>query len=281
MSSSPSSSPEPTTIPGRFAGSVVLITGAAQGQGRSHALRFAREGADLLLIDLTPSGDSDPLAEVAAEVRETGRRCAALHADIVDEAALRAAVAQGQAELGPIDIAVANAGITQRKASLEIDEEDWNRMLAVNLTGTWNTVRAVLPGMRERGGGSIVVIGSIAGARAMPELAHYTASKHGVAGLVKALAMEFGPDSIRVNAVLPTRVLTPMLASPEVLRRMRPDLSEPTLDDVRDQLTGSHALPVPWVESADITAAVCWLASAEARYVTGVELPVDAGALLR
>jgi (+)-trans-carveol dehydrogenase len=268
-------------VPGRFDGAVVLVTGAAQGQGRNHALRFAREGADVVLVDLPPADGDERLASVAAEVESHGRRAVVAGVDIVDREALADAVGRAESDLGPVSVAVANAAITQRKPSLEITAEDWQRMLDVNLTGTWNTARAVLPGMQARGGGAIVMIGSIAGTKAMAELAHYSATKHAVAGLVKSLALEFGAHGIRVNAVLPTRVLTPMLESPGVLRRMRPDLPEPTLDDVRDLLSGTHALPVPWVESDDITAAVCWLASDEARYVTGVELAVDAGARLR
>jgi NAD(P)-dependent dehydrogenase (short-subunit alcohol dehydrogenase family) len=272
--------PETATTPDRFAGSVALVTGAAQGQGRSHALRLAREGADLVVLDRPDERSQELLAETASAVSALGRRVFAGGADIADGEALASVVRRAEAELGTVDVAVANAAITQRKAALDVTTDEWDRMVGINLGGAWNTVRAVLPSMREAGRGTIVMIGSIASVKAMPGLAHYAAAKHGVAGLITSLAAEFGPDGIRVNGVLPTRVLTPMLQAPATLKGFRPDLDEPTLDDVRELLSATHPLRVPWVESGDITAAVCWLASDEARFVTGTLLPVDAGALL-
>lgn len=230
-------------------------------------------------VDLLASDGSDPLVTVAAAIAELGRRAVVRHVDIVD-GALREAVVDAETKVGLVNVVVANAAISQRAPFLEISEQDWNRMVAVNLTGTWNTPRAVLPAMRERACGVIVLIGSIASSRGMAELAHYSASKHGVAGLAKSVAPEFGVDGIRVNAVLPTRGLSPMLAFPALRRRLRLDLPDPRLEDARDLHARRHVLPVPWVESAAVTAAVSWLASDEARSVTGAELSVDAGALL-
>ena len=261
------------TVRGRFAGRVALVTGAARGQGREHAVRFAREGADLILTDLrAPDEEPDGLAATAALVGQAGRRVAARAADVRDESMLRAAVADGVRELGRLDVAVANAGVLSVAPSLEETAEGWQRTLDVNLTGAWNTARAALPYLIEGGGGSIVVVGSTQAFKVSANLAAYVASKHGVVGLAKALALEFAEHNVRVNSVHPTTVWTPMIADVAPA-----GMSEAQL---RTHYRTANALPVPWIEPVDVSNAILFLASDEARYVTGASLPVDAGALL-
>ena len=264
---------------GRLAGRVALVTGAARGQGRAHALRLAHEGADVIAADLEApdAAGAGPLArdfaETVEQVRASGRRIVAGAADVRDPAQLRALVDDGVARLGRLDVVVANAGVAASAGVLEETEESWERTLAVNLTGVWRTCRAALPHMLAGGrGGAIVAIGSTMAVKAAPRLASYVASKHGLAGLVQALALELAPQRIRVNLVNPTVVDSPMLAelAPAGLDR----------DALAERHRAVHALPVPWVEPADVSAAVAFLASDEARHVTGAALAVDAGALL-
>lgn len=270
---------------GRFDGSVVLVTGAAKGQGRSHAVRFAEEGADLVLVDVAADlpgvpyaqGTAEQLEETAALVEEAGRRAVVARADVRDRAALDAAVRAGVDALGPLGVVVANAGVVQIKPAAEVTVEDWATVVGINLTGTWNTVQLALPHLAP--GASVIVTSSAAGAKGVPHMSHYSAAKAGLLGLVRSLAAELGPQGIRVNAVLPTTVDTDMVRWSYPM--FRPDLPEPGPADVRDAFAALNVLPVPWIEPADVTAAVLWLASAEARYVTGVTLPVDAGTLVR
>lgn len=260
---------------GRLAGRVALVTGAARGQGRVHAVRLAEEGADVIATDLrSPEADPEGLAQTAAEVEARGRRVVARAADVRDEEQMRAVVAQAVAELGRLDVVVANAGVATMQPSLDPDGgETWRLALDVNLTGPWNTARAALPHVIEGGrGGSIVVIASTQSYKASPGMAGYAASKAGVLGLVRTLAIEFAEQMIRVNSVHPTTVWSPMLA----------ELAPPGFDERqrRDFFRPVNALPVPWVEAEDVSNAVLFLASDEARYITGAALPVDAGALL-
>jgi SDR family mycofactocin-dependent oxidoreductase len=256
----------------RFAGRVALVTGAARGQGRAHAVRLAQEGADVIVTDLAARDDADGLAATAAEVERTGRRTYAGAADIRDGDALRAVVDAGVAALGRLDVVVANAGVVDVGPALDVDDEAWRRTVDVNLTGAWNTCRAALPHLLAAGGGAIVLTGSTQAVRPTPGVVAYAASKHGVTGLMKALAIELAEQGVRVNAVHPTTVRTPMLDS----------YSQGMSDEQRAaHFTYVNALPVPWVESDDVSNAVLFLASEEARYVTGAELLVDAGAMLK
>ncbi|MFF0817818.1 mycofactocin-coupled SDR family oxidoreductase [Rhodococcus sp. NPDC003318] len=257
----------------RMAGKVALITGAGSGMGRSHAVRLAQEGADVVALDLSAAA----LDETARQVRETGCRVVTAVADVRDADALRDAVAAGVDALGPLDVVVANAGICDNPGpAWTIEDAVWHRTLDVNLTGVWHTVTAAVPAMRPSGG-SVVVVGSTAGIKAVAGAAHYTASKHAVIGLTRTLANELGPKSIRVNALLPGAVGTAMTLNPATFARLCPDVENPTERDAAEVLGRNHLLPVPWVDAVDVSNALLFLASDEARYVTGTELVVDAG----
>ncbi len=264
---------------GSLSGRVAFITGAARGQGRSHAVQLAEAGADIIAVDLCaqigsvpyPMATPDDLAETVKEIESLGRRIVARVADVRDEQALAAAFASGVAELGPADIVVANAGI----APLSVDEAEgvWSDVVDVNLTGIFHTVEVAKPTLLARGGGSIVMVGSAAGlsgamSGSRAELA-YTAAKHGLAGLMKAYANALAPQSIRVNAVHPTGVATPML------------MNQATADFFAANPEGAsrlgNALPVDLIDPIDVSRAIVWLVSEEARYVTGVDLPIDGG----
>ncbi|WP_068184042.1 mycofactocin-coupled SDR family oxidoreductase [Mycobacterium sp. UM_CSW] len=276
---------------GRVAGKVAFITGAARGQGRSHAVRLAQEGADIIAIDVCgpidnlayPHSTPEDLAETADLVKGHNRRIVTAQVDVRDYDALKAAVDGGVEQLGRLDIVVANAGIGTFGNKLhKIRENVWQDMIDVNLSGVWHTVKAGVPHIiaGERGG-SIVLTGSVGSHKAMAYTGHYIAAKHGVIGLMRAFAVELGQHMIRVNSVHPSQVNTPMTMNDVTFRLFRPDLENPGPEDFAPFSQMTHTLPVPWVEAADISNAVLFLASDESRYVTGVSLPVDAGALLK
>jgi SDR family mycofactocin-dependent oxidoreductase len=278
---------------GRVEGKVAFITGAARGQGRAHAVRLAEEGADIIAVDLAPDtamtsvayamATTDDLTQTAKLVEGLGRRVVTAYADVRDQAALNAVAAKGVEAFGHIDIVAANASIlASGDLTWEVPEERWTDSLDINLTGVWRTMRAVVPGMIAAGrGGSIIITSSTAGLRAAARTAAYSSSKHAVVGLMRTLAIELAPHFIRVNTVHPTTVATDMILSPSRFKRYRPDLDEPTVEDVAEVLQPLNLLPVPWLEAQDVSNAVLWLASDEARYVTGVALPVDAGATIK
>jgi (+)-trans-carveol dehydrogenase len=275
----------------RLDGKVAFITGAARGQGRSHALRMAEEGADIIGVDLCApirsiSAYEFPttadLEETARLVEALDRRCVVRQADVRDTAQLTAAVEAGVAELGRLDIAVANAGIFSLGSALEIDEQQWDDVLDVNLTGVWKTVKAALPAIRQNGtGGSIVLISSLAGHKGVPNTAHYAAAKHAVIGLTRVFANEFAPEFIRVNCISPNSVDTPMIQNEATYKLFAPDVEHPQQADVVDAFASLNALPIPFLDARDISNAVVYLASDEARYVTGSVLNVDAGAAVK
>ncbi|MBN9110270.1 MAG: mycofactocin-coupled SDR family oxidoreductase [Pseudonocardia sp.] len=275
---------------GRVRDKIALITGAARGQGRSHAVRLAEEGADVILVDacaplstvdMYPLATPDDLDETVASVEKTGRRAVARIADVRNTDDLRAAIDDGAAELGGIDIVVANAGIATYGMSWEITEEMWQQMLDVNLTGVWHTATAALPHLRARGGGSMVFTSSIGGLKGIMQVAHYVAAKHGMVGLMRTMANELAGERIRVNTVHPTNVDTHMIQNPGTWGMFAPGDPEPTQEKAMAGFTSLNAMDVPWVEPIDISNAVLFLASDEARYITGVTLPVDAGANIR
>ncbi|MEU6700543.1 mycofactocin-coupled SDR family oxidoreductase [Pseudonocardia sp. NPDC046786] len=273
---------------GRIAGRVALVTGAARGQGRSHAVRLAQEGAAVIAVDICRQIDSVPyllatstdLERTAEEVRAVGGRVVTVEADVRDPVALRAAVGTGVERLGRLDIVCANAGILSFGGADELEPAAWRDMIDVNLTGAWNTAQAAIPHLGDGGTGSIVLTSSAAGVRARPNLAHYVTAKHGLTGMMRSLAVELAPRMIRVNCVLPTGVDTDMVTNPAMCALFRPDLPDPGPDDIRDRCREMNAMPVPWVEARDVSNAVLFLASDEARFVTGALLPVDAGATL-
>lgn len=278
---------------GRVEGKVAFITGAARGQGRSHAVRLAEEGADIIAVDICgpiktittyPAATEEDLAETESLVEALDRRIVTRIVDLRDREALNAALAAGVAELGRLDIAVVNHGIAS--VSLEgtaaITPEMWQETIDINLTSVWNSTTAVTPYLQAAGGGSIVItISAVAGYKAYANLGHYVAAKHGVQGLMRALALELGPDNIRVNGILPTQVNTPMVMNDHVWKLFGADPDNPTVDAFAAASQAGHVLPVPYVEPIDISNAVLFLASDEARYITGVSLPVDCGVLIK
>ena len=277
---------------GRVEGKVAFITGAARGQGRSHAIRLAQEGADIIAVDLAgqvgsvdyPMSTPDDLAETVKEVEALDRRIVATQADVRDYGALKQALDNGVAELGRLDIVSANAGIASYGRAEELPEQTWQDMIDINLTGVWHAVKAAIPHLRAGGrGGSIILTSSTAGLMALENTGHYVAAKHGVVGLMRTLALELAPDMIRVNSVHPTGVDTNMIQNAATYALFAPDLAENdrTKEQLGERFQALNALPIPWVEPVDISNAVLWLASDESRYVTGVTLPVDAGSLIK
>jgi (+)-trans-carveol dehydrogenase len=276
---------------GRVEGKVAFITGAARGQGRSHAVRLAQEGADIIAIDIckpiegVPIAPSTPedLAETADLVKGQNRRIVTAEVDVRDYDALKAAVDSGVEQLGRLDIIVANAGIGNGGATLDkTSERDWTDMIDVNLAGVWKTVKAGVPHVLAGGrGGSIILTSSVGGLKAYPHTGHYVAAKHGVVGLMRTFAVELGQHMIRVNSVHPTNVNTPLFMNDGTMRLFRPDLKNPGPDDMAPVAQMMHVLPIGWVEPEDISNAVLFLASDESRYITGVTLPIDAGSCLK
>ncbi len=276
---------------GRVEGKVAFITGAARGQGRSHAVRLAQEGADIIAIDAcekqrhTPvvGATEEDLAETVRLVEELDRRIVARKADVRSQEQLDAVVAEGIAQFGRLDIVSANAGIAMLPAaSQDTSDEDFVDMLNVNLAGVWRTAKAAIPAMIEAGnGGSIVLTSSAAGLQAYANASSYVSAKHGVVGLMRTLALELAPHRIRVNSIHPTQVDTPMIMNDTIMRLFRPDVENPTVEDFAVASQTMNALPIPWVEPVDISNALLFLASDEARYITGVPLPVDAGCLIK
>ena len=275
---------------GRVQGKVAFITGAARGQGRSHAIRLAQEGADIIAVDICADVPGIPyqgataadLAETVKQVEALDRRIIAAKADVRDYDRLKAVLDDGVAQLGKLDIVSANAGIgTSPHPSWELDEETWRTMIDINLTGVWHTAKAAIPHLIANDAGSIILTSSAAGLQAYENIAHYVSAKHGVVGLMRTLALELAPHHIRVNSVHPTQVDTPMIQNEATWRLFRPDLDHPTEADFAPASQAMNALPIPWVDPVDISNAVLFLASDEARYVTGVAFPVDAGAIIK
>jgi SDR family mycofactocin-dependent oxidoreductase len=275
---------------GRLDGKVAFVTGAARGQGRSHALRLAQEGADIIAIDIAEQMGSvpyamstpDDLAETVKQIEALDRRIIATQADVRDYAAVKSALDDGVAQLGRLDIVSANAGIFSFGTMEELEDDVFKDMIDVNLTGVWRTVKAAIPHLKEKGG-SIVLTSSTAGLEGMENIGHYAAAKHGVVGLMRTLALELAPNMIRVNSVHPTSVDTDMIQNSATYALFAPDLpeNERTKEALTARFQTLNALPIPWVESVDISNALVFLASDEARYITGVALPIDAGHLVK
>ena len=277
---------------GRVEGKVAFITGAARGQGRAHAVRLAQEGADIIAVDICKKIDTvdliaastpEDLAETADLVKGHNRRIYTAEVDVRDFEALKAAVDTGVEQMGRLDIIVANAGIGNGGQTLDkTSEVDWTAMIDINLGGVWKSVKAGVPHILAGGrGGSIILTSSVGGLKAYPHTGHYVAAKHGVVGLMRTFAVELGAQNIRVNSVHPTNVNTPLFMNEGTMKLFRPDLENPGPDDMKVVGQLMHTLPIGWVEPEDVANAVLFLASDEARYITGVALPVDGGSCLK
>ncbi|OHT73236.1 3-ketoacyl-ACP reductase [Mycobacteroides chelonae] len=276
-------------VTGRLAGKVALVTGAARGIGRAQAERFAQEGADVIALDIcapvhttvTPPATRADLDRTADLVESQGQRVIPGVVDVRDLRALETFVTDAVTAFGGLDVVCATAGISSRSMLTEMSESVWQTMLDVNLTGVWHTTRAAIPHLISRGGGSMVLVSSIAGLRGLVGVSHYVAAKHGVVGLMRSLASELAPHKIRVNTVHPTNVDTPMIQNDHVRRMFRPDLEEPAREEFAHAAKTMNMLDLPWVQPLDIANASLFLASDEARYITSVALPVDAGSTQR
>ena len=276
----------------RVKGKVAFVTGLARGQGRSHAMRLAEEGADIIGIDLCEDIPENPpyhgsteedLAETVRLIEGLDRRIVVQKGDVRDYEAVKSAVDAGVAEFGRLDIVAANAGIGSKPFTIDvITAAQWDEMIGINLTGVFHACKASIPHIVAGGnGGSMILTSSVTGQRGYANYGHYNAAKHGVLGLMRTLANELGAESIRVNSIMPTQVATDMALNPTIFKLFCPDVENPTQDDFAPISQAMHTLPIPWVQPRDISNALLFLASDEARYITGVALPVDAGCLVK
>ncbi|MCU1624308.1 MAG: short-chain dehydrogenase/reductase [Frankiales bacterium] len=277
----------------RMHGKVALITGAARGQGRAHALRLAEEGADIIAVDICETPDSmnyplatdEDLAQTVKGVEALGRRIVARKGDVRIKADLVATVEAGLAELGRLDVVVANAGVTAMNSPTLL--QAFVDGVEIDLVGVLHTVSATLPHLTA--GASIIITGSTAGLmkglvdnpKIGPGGAAYAWSKRTLASYVESIALQLAPSMIRVNAVHPTNTNTALLHNDDIYRAFRPDLKQPTREDAMLAFPAMQAMPIPYVEPEDISALVAFLASDESRYMTGLNLRVDAGAMLK
>jgi (+)-trans-carveol dehydrogenase len=274
---------------GRLAGKVAIISGAARGQGRSHALALTREGAQVAIFDVCeqlpttdiPMSSPEDLAETVRQVEEVGGTPLALVADVRSSEQMRSVVEQTLNAFGRIDIVVANAGIDGIEPTLSMRDEVWDEMIAVNLTGVFRTIQPALKPMIEQGeGGSIIITSSCAGLTPYPNHAHYGATKFGVIGIMKCLALELAGHRIRVNALAPSAVRTPMALNSTIFELFtgRADATEAETAPLFERM---NLISEPWIEPEDVSSAVMWLASDESRFVTGVTLPIDLGFMIK
>jgi SDR family mycofactocin-dependent oxidoreductase len=270
----------------RFEGKTVFITGAARGQGRSHALGFAREGADVVAVDIAdqidgleyPLADPVDLEETAAAVGEIGAECLTVQADVRDRAAIADAVEQAVSRFGGIDIVIANAGICTYGSLVDQDHHDWDITVGTNLTGVWNTLKPAVPHLIERGhGGRVVVTASSLVRHPQPNIVAYTAAKFGLIGIVKGLSRELIEHGITVNAVNPGIVNTTMGLNEGAYKLFVPGKPNPTREDAEEVMVMIGANGDPYVEPQDITDGVLFLASPEAQKISGMQLDVSGG----
>jgi SDR family mycofactocin-dependent oxidoreductase len=271
---------------GKLDGQIALITGAARGQGRAHAVRLAGEGASIAACDIA-NGSSvglpyalateEDLAETARLVEEHDQRCLTVTVDVSDGAQMKAAADQAVSEFGHIDILCANAGVYSFAPIASLPQDEWHRVIDTNLTGVFQSIQAVLPHMISRESGCIIATSSMAGKGGFPNVGHYAATKWGVIGLVKSVAMEVAALGIRANAVCPTSVDTPMIRNEDFNRAFRPDLESPTFEDASEVMVQISPMNMPYLQAADVSGTVLFLCSDDAKYITGETICVAAG----
>jgi SDR family mycofactocin-dependent oxidoreductase len=275
---------------GQLDGKVAFITGVARGQGRSHAQALAREGANIIGLDMCAKPSTTAYDGATEEdLQETVRLVKAVGGDIIAEVAdtrdyeqVKAVFDRGVERFGRVDIVIPNAGICSGAKTWDISPEDWREMIDINLNGVFYTVKAAVPTLISQGdGGSVVFIGSTEALKGAENISSYAASKHGVTGLMTSLARELGQYDIRVNSVNPTCVDTHMINNDFVYGLFRPDLDKPTREDVVGTFSGTHILPVPWIEPGDVSNAILYLVTDPGRFVTATTLVIDAGFLVK
>lgn len=272
-----------------FEGTVAFVTGAARGQGRSHAVAFAERGADVAICDRCsdsqgvayPLGTEEELAETVRQIEVLGGKVISATVNTEDRTALDGFVTRTEKEFGRIDIAVANAGVSGMSPITDHDQAVWDDVVGPNLHGVFNTLAAVAPGMAQRGYGRIVTISSMMGRSSAPNQAAYCASKWGVIGMTKSAAQELAPQGVTVNAVAPGNIDTAMVRNQRLYDIVRPDLENPTWDDVASALQQLHAQPVALLDPFEVTRAVLFLADDASEHISGIVVPVDAGAASR
>lgn len=271
---------------GKLEGKVALITGGARGQGRSNAITLAREGANIVICDIAADefetipyslGSGEQMNETVRLVQELGRRCVAIKADVRDSHQMQAVADRAIAEFGRIDILNANAGVISYATVAKMTDQQWNETVDTNLKGTFNSIRAVLPQMIRQNYGRIVATSSYAGRSAYQNIGHYVASKWGIIGLVKATALEVANKGITVNAICPTNVNTDLIHNETTYRLFRPDLENPTKEDVIGAFTADIGISIPWIELEDVSNTILFLVSDESRYITGETINVAGG----
>jgi len=271
---------------GKLDGRVAFITGVARNQGRSHALTLAEEGADIIGLDICREIPSSchsgatmkDLDETVRQVEALGRRIVVSVADVRDYGQVETAFSKGLDAFGRCDIVLANAGIFAAGKFWEIELDAWREMIDINLTGVWHTVRAAAPTLiRQNEGGSIVITGSTESLKGMPNTASYSAAKHGLTGLMRTMANELGEYGIRVNTVNPTCVDTDMVNNRTVYELFRPDLVDPTREQISDAFAATNIIPIDFIPPRAVSEAILFLVSDQSRYITGVPMPVDAG----
>ena len=270
----------------RLEGKVAAITGAARGQGRSHALRLASEGADIIALDACveiastayrASTEAD-LERTTKEIEALGRRVYTAKADVRNFDQLEDAIGKGVSELGRLDIVCANAGILSTGQSHELSEASWLEMIDINLNGVWRTTKAATPHLiAGRRGGSIIITASGAAMHGVQNISHYVAAKTGVVGLMRSISIELAPHQIRANAICPTNVNSDMIQNEALYKLYLPHIDNPTREHFGEAVSKTHPMGIPWLEVTDVSAVVSFLASDDSRYVTGMQFPIMAG----
>jgi SDR family mycofactocin-dependent oxidoreductase len=270
---------------GKLDGQVAVVTGGARGQGRSHAIHIAREGADVVICDVChdldavryPMATPDDLEETVRLVEKEGRRCVALQADVRDYDQVAAVTDRAAEEFGKIDILIANAGVMRMNPIQDHTPDQWRDVVDTNLTGVYHAMHAVAPHLIRNNYGRIVATASTMARGAAGNSVSYVAAKWGVVGMVKSVAQDLAPWNVTVNAVAPTSVSTHMIHNEDLYKLFRPDLAEPTIDDVREAFKMLNVIPVSWLEPEDVSKSVLFLLSEDAKYITGSVIDINAG----